>query len=462
METINSYKPFSEEAEQAVLGGVLHDPDVFPDVLDTLIADDFYFPANREIYAAMLFSSDNEQPIDPVIIGQHLESRKMLDDCGGFAYLMELGGSAGTVSNTKAYLSIVKDKSRERQVIAASRVMNKEVMAEDGTSEERINNAMACVSALDFSEKRERNWGQILKQVATNIEERHAATDTIHGLNTGFSDIDIATCGLQKTDLIILAARPAMGKTTLAMNIASEAALKCESGVTIVFSMEMGAEQLCERVLASTGGVKLSSIKSPKTMDDCEWPLFSEAIRKNKDANMVVDDRAALTPQQVRSKCLREQRRHGHINLIVVDYLQLMRVNRAESRTQEVSEISRSLKGIAKEFNCPVIALSQLNRDLEKRPEHDRRPRMSDLRESGAIEQDADIIWFLYRDEVVNGENSTRKGFAELEFAKFRNGELQTVFMRSQLHKSRFIDLNGEKVPDVQDNKKGGKSGFSY
>ncbi len=452
METNYQYCQWSEQAEQSVIGGIIvgQSNDIFADAIDILQPEHFYDEVHAVVFKTMIEMSEaGKPPYDIALLMDYLNnSGNMKNPTEDIPYLLQMSNDTPSSANVKFYAEIVLSKAEEREVLKAARAMQEEITQEDGTSEERINNAMAHASAMDFGKTKEKAWNTLLKDVITDAEDRLNATTALNGLKTGFKDLDDATQGLQKTDLIIVAARPAMGKTTLAMNIASQSALLNPEGATVIFSLEMGAEQLTSRVICSTAGIKMSSMKNPKIMDNCEWEFMSEGVRKLKDANLIIDDRATMTPQRMRAKCLKEHRRHGNISLIVVDYLQLMTANTKENRTQEVSIISRSLKALAKEFDCPVIALSQLNRDLEKRP--NKRPMMADLRESGAIEQDADMIMFLYRDEVYN-ENSSQRGYAELDIAKFRNGETQMIPFKSDLARSRFRDMAGDVLPPAEE-----------
>lgn len=443
-EEVNDYLPYSLDAEQAVIGAILLKNEIILDAIDLVEPEQFYLKSHQDIYHAMNFLSESGQPCDVVTLSNLLKSQSLLESVGGLAYLAELAQYTPSSANMKAYAKVVVDKFKERQVLNLSYQMKDEIESSDDTSENRINNALGYVNGLDLSEGKERSLNKVLHQVVLDLEER-ASRKGISGLSTGFKDIDERTAGLQKTDLIILAARPAMGKTTLAMNIAQNS-LNIGDGATLVFSMEMSAEQLAIRMISSNSSVFLNKYRDG-SMDRDEWQKTQAGFAKLKNKPLVIDDRPALTPQQVRAKALREKRKHGSIKLIVIDYLQLMRTNKSENRTNEIGEISRSLKALAKEMECPVIALSQLNRGVESR--QDKKPLMSDLRESGSIEQDADMIWFLYRDEVYNPEGD-RQGVAELITSKFRNGEIGSDFLKSELYYSRFKDLIGWEEPEQQ------------
>ena len=450
-EEIIDYKNYSIEAEQAVVGAILLNNDLISDAVDIVQPESFCDVRHQEIFHFMSYLHENGQPCDVVTLLSALEAANKSEAAGGMAYLADLAQNTPSSQNMKAYAKVVLDKYKERKILELSKQMSDEICLSDEKSEDRINNALSLVAAIDLSEAKERSSDQVLKQLIDDIEERSKKTDGIVGLSTGFSDIDKRTSGLMDTDLIILAARPAMGKTTAAMNIA-RSTLDNGNGATLVFSMEMSADQLMTRMVSDAGNVALNKLRDGSLdANTDDWQRFAAGVQKMKSKNLVIDDRPALTPQQVRAKALRTKRKYGNIKLIVVDYLQLMQVNKSEGRTNDVGEISRSLKALAKEMLCPVIALSQLNRAVESRT--DKRPMMSDLRESGAIEQDADIIWFLYRDEVYNGEQSQYQGIAELITSKFRNGEIGNDFLKSELHYSRFRDLINWVKPEEQTGK---------
>jgi len=450
MKTINTYQPWSQEAEQTVIGSVLTRPSMLADLTDIIAPEDFY-GAQHIMYFEAIMAVSEKSAIDLITVFAHCEEflGATRED---FTYLTEITLEGVSYNNVIDYAKIVKGKSKEREVIQSFRDGHAALIDEDaGSSEERINNALAPVSALNFDEDKTETFEDGIKAVIKQLEVRLTQTEVITGLKTGLDELDQATCGLQNTDLIILGARPSMGKTTLAMNIAAAASLGATEGVTLVFSMEMSQQQLQQRLIAAEGGVRLHAIQRPKELFDYEWEGVGRATKKMLEARMVVDDRPGLNPVQMRGKCIREQRKNGKINLIVVDYLQLMTVaGKSEGRVMDITRISAALKGFAKEFNCPVLALSQLNRSLEQRP--DKRPIMSDLRDSGAIEQDADIIMFLYRDEVYNPQ-SEHEGYAELNLAKFRAGQLTTIPLRSDLGKGRFRDMNGESLPEITQHK---------
>jgi replicative DNA helicase len=457
-ESLSTYTNYSLEAEQSVIGAILLDNFRANDVCEVLNSKDFFMPAHRLLFAAIEFCIENDQPCDAVTLSTYLTESGQLQDAGGLAYLAELAHNTPSASNVKAYTSIVESKRKERDVLCMASQMQEEIKLEDGTSEERINNALSLVTNFDHEDVKELTFKQQNREFLRLFEERSNSGGGITGEATGFGVIDKRLMGLQKSDLLILAARPAQGKTTYAINVAAQVAKKKH---TIIFSMEMSAPQISEK-LFSMNGVLMTSLKSGKYVDDSESSMMASAGVKVVGLNMTIDDRPALTPQQVRAKCLRLKRKHGELGLIVVDYLQLMRVNKSEGRVNEITQISGALKALAKEMNCPVIALSQLNRSVESRT--NKRPVMSDLRDSGSIEQDADIIQFIYRDDYYaeqENRESNNPGVAEIITSKFRGGEVGVDNLRTEFQYSRFSDLpNNYQAPEIKI--KGKKKSFEY
>jgi replicative DNA helicase len=438
------YLPYSEECEQSVLGGILIDNSRAIDVYELLTVEDFYIRAHQLIFGAIAFCVENNRPSDAVTVIECLESQNCSEEAGGIAYIAELAQETPSAANIMAYAQLVKWKSKERDGLLVASKMKDIIQYGEGTSEENLNNAYSLLSQMDMQDSTELTFDDMHKRAIHSLEERHALDGALSGISTGFRDIDKRTNGLQKTDLIIIAARPAQGKTSLSMNIAQHVA---KNHQVVVFSMEQSGEQLIEKMW-STHGINMKSIKTGE-LTEGEWVTLSNAVRKTKALKLEIDERAALTPQQMRAKCLRLLRKYGRIDLIVVDYLQLMTIKPSRGETEDISRISGSLKSLAKEFKCPVIALSQLNRELEKR--NNKRPIMSDLRSSGSIEQDADIIMFLYRDDVYaeqEGRISNNPGAAEINFAKFRGGETGKEVLKSLLQYSKFTDIpRGYNVP---------------
>ncbi len=434
--------PHSLEAEQAIIGGLMLDNQAWDKLGDKLCEADFYRTEHKVLFRMILNLANKNQPFDFVTVLDALKSNNELDDAGGEVYLYELANNTPSVANVTAYADIVREKSVQRQLISVATEI----------ADSAYNPGMREVSELlDFAERKvfaiaEQTPGdggpEIIKTVLTRAVERidalYHSGDSITGIPTGLTDLDEMTSGLQRSDLVIVAGRPSMGKTTLVMNIAEHAAIQGSQPV-LVFSMEMPADSLAMRMMSSLGRIDQHRIRTGKLNDD-DWPRVTSAVHMLSEAPLFVDDTPALSPAEMRARSRRVMKEHGQLGLIVVDYLQLMKVPgfKADNRTAEISEISRSLKSLAKELSVPVVALSQLNRSLEQR--QDKRPVMSDLRESGAIEQDADLICFIYRDEVYN-EDSPDKGCAEILIAKQRNGPIGKVKVAFLGKYTRFEDL---------------------
>ena len=435
--------PHSVEAEQSVLGGLMLNNDAWFNVADAVFAGDFYRPQHKIIFEAMANLANDNQPLDAVTLSEALRSRGLLDRAGGIPYLAELAEGTPGASNVVAYAGIVRERSTLRQLIAAASKIADAAFRPGGRPSAELLD-MAESEVFRIHEGRLREGGPqavipLLTSAVERIEKLFETRSPITGLPTGFGDLDKKTAGLHPSDLVIVAGRPSMGKTSLAMNMVEHALLGDDGeGAVLVFSLEMPAEQLIMRMLSSLGRIDQSRMRTGNMHDD-DWPRFTSAVSQLKDKNFFIDDTAAITPNEMRTRARRVARENGGLRLIVVDYLQLMRSNeRADNRTGEISEISRSLKAIAKEMKCPVIAASQLNRALESRP--DKRPLMSDLRESGAIEQDADLILFIYRDEVYNPE-SVDKGIAEINIGKQRNGPIGRVRLKFMDSLTKFENL---------------------
>lgn len=417
--------PSSVQAEQALLGGLMLDNSAWDKVADLVTEADFYRPDHRLIYSAIRVLSERRQPFDAVTISEYLESRAEIADAGGLGYLGALVRDTPSAANVADYARIIRDRALLRELIESGNNIVGSAFHTDGRpATELVDEAERRI--LEIAQRGQRQGSgfvhlrDVLGQTIDRLDMLHQAGGSITGVPTGFTKFDELTAGLQKGDLIIIAGRPSMGKTTLALNVAENAALGSKLPVAI-FSMEMSVDQLAIRMISSLGRVDQSHLRNGRFGDD-EWPRINGAIRQMAEAKIFIDDTPALTPTEMRSRSRRLQREHG-LELIVVDYMQLMRVAGAapDNRTAEISEISRSLKALARELKVPVIALSQLNRSVESRG--DKKPVMSDLRESGAIEQDADVIVMLYRDEVYN-QNTPRKGIADIIIAKQRNGPI--------------------------------------
>ena len=439
--------PHSMEAEQSVLGGLMLANKAFDDVTEIIQDTDFYRTDHRLIYRSIAQLAEMNRPFDVVTLGESLDKTAQLENCGGMAYLAQLAKNTPSASNIKAYAEIVRERSVLRQMINAAGDIADAAFNPDGRpSQELLDEAERKVFAI--AEQSAKQGGpqaikDVLKATVDRIDQLFKSDEKITGMPTGFVDLDEMTSGLQDGALVIVAARPAMGKTTFSMNMAENALIRSGKPV-LVFTMEMPAEQIVMRMLASLGRIDMTRITSGNLEED-DWPRFSSAVSLLAEQKLLIDDSAGLSPTEVRARARRVAREYGEIGLIVIDYLQLMQVPGAESRVNEISEISRSLKGLAKEMSCPVVALSQLNRSLEQRP--DKRPKMADLRESGAIEQDADVIMFIYRDEVYN-EDSNEKGVAEIILGKQRNGPIGTVRLAFLGRYTRFEDLAQQNYED--------------
>jgi replicative DNA helicase len=434
--------PHSVEAEQSVLGGLMLNNDAWLNVADILAARDFYRAQHQIIFEAMASLANANEPLDAVTLSEALSQRGLLDKAGGISFLAEIAETTPGASNVLAYAQIVRERSTLRQLIAAANKIAESAFQPQGRPSSELLD-MAESEVFRIHEGRLRDAGPesvvpLLARAVQRIESLYASRNPITGLATGFDDLDKKTAGLQASDLIIVAGRPSMGKTAFMMNMVEHALMSDQPGAVLAFSMEMPSDQLVMRMLSSLGRIDQSRMRTGDMHDD-DWPRFTSAVSQLKDKPLFIDDSPALTPNELRTRARRIAREAGGIKLIVVDYLQLMRSNeKADNRTGEISEISRSLKAIAKELRCPLVAGSQLNRGLESRT--DKRPLMSDLRESGAIEQDADVILMIYRDEVYNPE-SPDKGTAEVIIGKQRNGPIGKIRLAFIGNLTKFENL---------------------
>ena len=441
---LNSIKmpPHSVEAEQSVLGGLMLANKAWDDVMDRIAEGDFYRNEHRLIFSVLRDLSNQDKPLDVVTVTEALENRGLLEDAGGLAYLAELANNTPSAANILAYVDIVRERSVLRRLIKVSgNIADSAYFPKGRRSAELLDQAEREV--FEIAEQGAKTTGpQAVKDVLAAVVEKiallHESNDPLTGVSTGYKELDKMTSGLQKGDLIIVAGRPSMGKTSFAMNLAENALMKDDLPV-LVFSMEMPAESIVQRMLSSLGRVDQTVVRSGKLTED-DWPRLTSAMNLIQDRKLLIDDTPALSPNEIRARARRVARDHkGELGLILVDYLQLMQVPGQANRVEEISEISRSLKALAKEMKVPVIALSQLNRGLEQRT--DKRPVMSDLRESGAIEQDADIIMFIYRDEVYNPDNVESKGIAEIIISKQRNGPIGKCRLAFLGQYTRFENL---------------------
>ena len=416
--------PHSVEAEQSVLGSILLDKEAMISVSETLVPEDFYKEAHKVIYESMLKLYNSQSEIDLITLTDELRDQGYLDDIGGIAYITSLSTVVPTTSNIKYYVNIVKEKSISRQLIsAANDIIN---LGYDGSAKVEYVLENAEKKIFDISQERATNdfqpINQVISEALSMLEKLYEEKNDVTGLTTGFRDLNKKINGLERSDLLLIAARPAMGKTAFALNLVQNAALKGDASVA-VFSLEMSKEQLVQRMIASQSTVELKKIKTG-TLADNDWPRITDGMAILSGAKIHIDDTPGIKISELRSKCRKLKIEKG-LDLVLIDYLQLMEgEGQNESRQQEIAKISRSLKILAKELDCPVVALSQLSRAPEQRADH--RPMLSDLRESGSIEQDADIVMFLYRDEYYNPDTE-KKNIGEVIVAKNRHGETGTV-----------------------------------
>jgi len=466
--------PFSIDAERSVLGGLILDNDCWDEVYSRISASDFYLATHKLIFSEMEQLQRDHKPIDWLTLSEELQKKKTLDQVGGQAYIAELAHTTPTTANIESYSDIVRELSIQRKLLsAATNIANQVYHPEDTSTEEILNNAEREILAIS-NENQNKNEGPqfinpLIKQSLNQLEALSERDGALSGISTGFDGLNEKTSGLQDSDLIIVAARPSMGKTTFAMNLVENALLN-KNGATpcLVFSLEMPANSIINRMFSSVGGINQKRFKDGELTEE-DFDNYAHATTKLIDKPLYIDDTSGLTPYEMAARARRIHReiikeyeerefkkaqdnKEGYVpwsrkglGLIMVDYLQLMRVPGMENnRTLEISEISRSLKSIAKELECPVIALAQLNRTLENRP--NKQPVNSDLRESGAIEQDADLIMFIYRDSVYEEEAPPRK--AKVIIGKHRNGPIGSVPIAFEGHYSRFVNPGKEELID--------------
>ena len=437
MTVLDRLPPHNMEAEQAVLGSLLIDRDAIIRVASFLHDNDFYQPSNGDVYGAIIDLYNRREPTDVVTLTDELGRRSKLDHVGGIPYLTSLLSVVPTAVHVEYYARIVERTATLRRLIVAGSKVVSVGYRSDVDTDEALDEAERAI----FEVSQSRSTGDfqtiatVIDRFFDTITELQEKRGTIVGVPTGYVDLDRLTGGLQRSDLIILAARPSVGKTALALGIAYGAAIQHKRTVGL-FSLEMSADQLVQRLLATETGVDSHRLRLGQ-IDDAEWDRISRAFGKLSEANVFIDDSAALSVMDVRTKARRLQAEHG-VDLIVIDYLQLMSSKRTDNRVQEISEISRGLKQLARELNVPVLALSQLSRAVETRSDH--RPMLSDLRESGSIEQDADVVMLIYREEIYD-PNTEKKGIAEVHIAKHRNGPVGTVGLRFFDKTARFADL---------------------
>lgn len=433
--------PHSIEAEQSVLGAMILDREAINIAVEMIKPEDFYKEAHREIFEAILNLYNKNEPVDLITLAEELKRRGTLENIGGVTYLADLSSGVATTANTKYYCKIIEEKSTLRKLIKSCN----EIILKSYENLEEVNAIIeqAEKSIFDITLGKQREGfapiNEVLLKSFSKIEERAASQNPITGITTGFIDLDYKLSGLQRSDLILVAARPSMGKTAFALNLATNAALKGGAKVAI-FSLEMSKEQLVQRMISATAHVDLQKIISGRLSED-EWIQIINAMGPLSQAQIFIDDTAAISLMEMKAKCRRLKIEKG-LDLILIDYLQLMQSERRhENRQQEISAISRGLKALAKELECPVVALSQLSRAPELRSDH--RPILSDLRESGAIEQDADVVLFLYRDEYYNPDTD-KKNIGEVIIAKHRNGPTGSVELVFKKEFTKFVNMAKE------------------
>ncbi len=436
--------PHSIEAEQSVLGGLLLDNEAWDKIADIITEHDFYRHDHQLVFRAIYDLTENEQPYDAVTVSEWLTSRNELENIGGIGYIYTLANDTPTAVNIKAYAEIVREYSVLRSLVqVGNEISNSAYNAEGRSSTELLDEAERKV--FQIAEQGAGNKegfesiNTLLSKAVDKVQQLFESDNSITGISTGFVEFDKKTSGLQRSDLIIIAGRPSMGKTSFAMNLAENAAVGTDYSVA-VFSMEMPGEQLAMRMMSSLGRIDQHLLRTGQ-LEEHDWPRLTSSVGLLNSSKLFIDDSAGLSPTEIRARSRRLKREYG-LDLIIIDYLQLMTVKGgSENRAAEISEISRALKALAKELDVPVIALSQLNRSVEQRP--DKRPVMSDLRESGSIEQDADVILFIYRDEVYNPE-SEAAGTAEIIIRKQRNGPIGTVRLAFLGRYTRFENFAGD------------------
>ncbi len=434
--------PSSEESERVILGAILLDNSVIAQAVEHLKPEDFYSPLNRRVFAAMISLFEKQKQIDPILIGEELKKEGSLESIGGITTITNLTFGLPHFSNVEEYIKVVHDKSVIRSLIRTCNRITGEALAEEDDAEVILDSAEQAIFALAEARTKESfsRIAPVADRVLARVKEYAAGEGTgITGLSTGFRELDEMTSGLQRTDLVIVAGRPSMGKTALCLTLAQNAALYSKA-VVAVFSLEMSKEQLVTRMLASEAHINAHRFRTGHLMSN-EWERLATAIGTLSETRIFIDDTPAISALEIRAKCRRLAAEHKALDLIVIDYLQLMGGSkRSESRQQEVSQISRELKGLAKELNVPVVALSQLSRAPEAR--NPPKPLMSDLRESGSIEQDADVVAFIYREDYYK-ETEENKGIAELIVAKQRNGPTGTVKLAFLKEFTRFENYFG-------------------
>ena len=437
--------PSNLDAERAILGAALLDREAVGLAREVLSGEEFYLKEHRLIYGAMSTLYENDQAIDPITVGDQLRKAGELDEAGGMDYVTELQAMVATAANVTYHAGIVREKATLRELITAAAETTTEAMAGEGDAGEILDHAQGRFYSIGEESRKGGFVGldAVVPSTFQSIEEAFRNQSDVTGLRTGFSQMDHMTSGLQKGDLLILAARPSMGKTSLALNLAYNAATKADAGVA-VFSLEMGKEQLVMRMLCSATGFNLHNVRRGKLRAE-DWPRLTKACDQLSRTKVYIDDTPGMSVLEMKSKARRLQQQHG-IDLIIIDYMQLMTGSaKSENRQQEISMISRSLKAMAKDLDVPVMALSQLSRAVESRADH--KPMLSDLRESGSIEQDADVVMFIFREEYYNPDDEEARNKATVIIGKQRNGPTGEFDLHFHKEYTRFSDL----APSMQE-----------
>ncbi len=432
--------PHDKQAEKAALGAAMLSKDALADILEIVKEDDFYDSAHKEIYAAMMELFRTNTAVDLVTVCDELKRRGSLELAGGRSYVASLPSDAPSAVNAAGYAKIVAEKAMLRRLIWAADDIREKSFAEGDEAEQILDHAERSI--FEIAQKRQSNsYSKIMQIMMENIDmidKASKASGGITGLTTGFSKLDDKTSGFQPSDLIILAARPAMGKSSFALNVALNGAKKANA-TTVIFNLEMSKVQLGQRLLSMESNIELNKLRSGK-LEPGDWQNIFVAVDTLSKLNILIDDTPGITAMEMKNKCRRIKAEYGSLDLIIVDYLQLMSTEgRSESRQQEISKLSRYLKLLAREIDCPVIVLSQLSREPEKRQDH--RPILSDLRESGSIEQDADMVVFLYRDDYYNPDTTETPGVCDVILAKHRNGETGRIKLAWVDRYTKFSDL---------------------
>lgn len=432
--------PHNIEAEQSVIGAIFLQPESFSSASEILMPEDFYRASHQRIFAAMLQLADRGEPIDVITVTTYLNDRKQLEEAGGVTYLTQVAESVPTAANIEYYSRIVEEKALLRRLIRAATDIVTSGFEREDEVDDVLNEAEKTILEVSGRKNSEgfKDIKDVLIDVYDKIEKLHENQGDVTGVPTGYQELDRITSGFQQNDLIIIAARPSVGKTAFALNVAQNVAVKTDNNVAI-FSLEMGADQLVQRMLCAEGNIDSQRLRSGQLQAD-DWGKLTMAMGSLSNAGIFIDDTPGIRVSEIRSKCRRLKQEHG-LGMIMIDYLQLIQGSSGsqENRQQEVSEISRSLKGLARELEVPLIALSQLSRGVESR--QDKRPMMSDLRESGSIEQDADIVGFLYRDDYYDTE-SEKQNIIEIIISKQRNGPTGTVELAFVKEYNKFVDLD--------------------